>query len=69
MTMTDLLSMLRTRLAEQGHGAKAKLAADIEVTPQIVAAWTADPPRRHPDGERTLAILVWLTRACHVLHQ
>ena len=62
MTMPELLAAVRARLAQQGHGATAAFARHplISVTPQAAAAWLSDPPRRYPDGERTLALLEWL---------
>lgn len=58
--MTALLSAVRARLDREGHGSRASLGSRLAVTAITLSNWLADPPRRHPDGERTLALLRWL---------
>ena len=58
--MTALLTAVRARLDREGHGSRAALGSRLAVTAITLSNWLADPPRRHPDGERTLALLRWL---------
>ena len=60
MTMPQLLSQLRAELEKRGRGSRADLARFAQVKPATVSDWLAEPPRRYPDGERTLAVLEWL---------
>lgn len=64
-TMQELLDAVRARLDREGHGARVALARRVEVSAVTVDRWLSDPPKRYPDGERTLAILEWLESAEH----
>ena len=58
--MTALLALVRTRLDSEGYGSRVTLGSLLGVTPVTLSNWLAEEPRRHPDGERTLALLRWL---------